>query len=241
MAFAATLATATASGAISFSDVSAAAGVNRAGESYGASWGDLNGDGYLDIFASNHRTQTSLYPEPGQRSLLRDGGPGPHLAQPPPCRYPRRFLGRLRQRRRPGPAGQFGDRQSEPASHKRTCPPGRPYHSTWADHGKRRWASPGVAGLQRRQAPRLRDDPVRRHREAVTNRARTVFSRRRLPPRRSSARDSNTGSSTRRTGMASWTSCVPTKGFSRRRSMTPSSSHGKSCSTTRRPRTSSRS
>src|SRR6188768_586416 len=50
-----------ASAAIAFSDVSAAAGVNRAGESYGASWGDLDGDGYLDIFASNHRTQPSLF------------------------------------------------------------------------------------------------------------------------------------------------------------------------------------
>ena len=73
MAFAATLATATASGAISFSDVSAAAGVNRAGESYGASWGDLNGDGYLDIFASNHRTQPSLYLNRGNGHFFETG------------------------------------------------------------------------------------------------------------------------------------------------------------------------
>ena len=47
--------------AISFSDVSATAGVDRRGESYGASWGDLNGDGFPDLFASNHRQQPSLF------------------------------------------------------------------------------------------------------------------------------------------------------------------------------------
>jgi hypothetical protein len=47
--------------AISFSDVSAAAGIDRRGESYGASWGDLNGDGFPDLFASNHREQPSLF------------------------------------------------------------------------------------------------------------------------------------------------------------------------------------
>ena len=38
---------------IAFTDVSATAGVNYSGESYGASWVDLNGDGYPDIFACN--------------------------------------------------------------------------------------------------------------------------------------------------------------------------------------------
>jgi hypothetical protein len=56
-----TLASHAAVAQIAFTDVSQSAGVKRTGESYGASWGDLNGDGYLDLFASNHRQQPSLY------------------------------------------------------------------------------------------------------------------------------------------------------------------------------------
>jgi hypothetical protein len=47
--------------AIAFTDVSRTAGVDRVGETYGASWGDLDGDGYPDLFASNHREQPSLF------------------------------------------------------------------------------------------------------------------------------------------------------------------------------------
>ncbi len=50
-----------ASAQMAFTDVSGAAGVGFRGESYGASWGDLNGDGYLDLFASNHRSRPSLF------------------------------------------------------------------------------------------------------------------------------------------------------------------------------------
>jgi hypothetical protein len=46
---------------IAFTDVAQAAKVARSGESYGASWGDLNGDGLPDLFASNHRQQPSLF------------------------------------------------------------------------------------------------------------------------------------------------------------------------------------
>jgi hypothetical protein len=46
---------------IAFTDATAVAGVGHKSESYGASWGDVNGDGYPDIFASNHRTMPSLF------------------------------------------------------------------------------------------------------------------------------------------------------------------------------------
>lgn len=46
---------------VTFVDVAATAGVGKSTESYGASWGDVNGDGYLDLFVSNHRLQPSLY------------------------------------------------------------------------------------------------------------------------------------------------------------------------------------
>lgn len=59
---------------IAFTDVSAAAGVDYRGESYGASWGDLNGDGYLDLFASNHRVRPSLFLNKGNGTFF-DIGP----------------------------------------------------------------------------------------------------------------------------------------------------------------------
>ena len=53
-----------------FTDVSNAAGVTYTGESYGASFGDLNGDGYLDIYASNHRNKDSLFLNRGNGTFL---------------------------------------------------------------------------------------------------------------------------------------------------------------------------
>jgi len=58
---------------IAFTDVSVEAGVADAGESYGASWGDLNGDGYPDIFASNHRQRNSLYLNLGNGTFADTG------------------------------------------------------------------------------------------------------------------------------------------------------------------------
>jgi hypothetical protein len=51
-----------ASAQIAFEDVSIAAGfANTATESWGAAWGDLDGDHYPDLFSSNHRTRATLF------------------------------------------------------------------------------------------------------------------------------------------------------------------------------------
>src|SRR3954470_24912396 len=48
-----------------FTDVTNASGVAHSSETYGASWGDVNGDGYPDLFVSNHRTMKSLFKNKG--------------------------------------------------------------------------------------------------------------------------------------------------------------------------------
>lgn len=55
---------------ISFTDVSAAAKVDTKNESFGASWGDLDGDGYPDIHVNNHRMQDSLFLNRGDGTFL---------------------------------------------------------------------------------------------------------------------------------------------------------------------------
>ncbi len=50
-----------ASGDIQFEDVSQQAGITRIGESWGNAWGDFDADGYLDLWATNHKHKPSLY------------------------------------------------------------------------------------------------------------------------------------------------------------------------------------
>ena len=51
----------TARSEIQFEEVSQQAGFTRIGESWGNAWGDFDGDGYLDLWATNHRHKPSLY------------------------------------------------------------------------------------------------------------------------------------------------------------------------------------
>ncbi len=64
------IAASVASAQISFTDVTTAAGVTHSSESYGAAFGDLNGDAYLDIYSSNHRTQDSLFLNRGNGTFV---------------------------------------------------------------------------------------------------------------------------------------------------------------------------
>ena len=46
---------------IQFEEVTANAGINHAGTSFGASWGDFNGDGWPDLWVGNHNSKPTLY------------------------------------------------------------------------------------------------------------------------------------------------------------------------------------
>ena len=46
---------------IQFEEVSQQVGITRIGESWGNAWGDFDGDGYLDLWATNHKQKPSLY------------------------------------------------------------------------------------------------------------------------------------------------------------------------------------
>ena len=46
---------------IQFEEMSQQAGIDRIGESWGNAWGDFDRDGYLDLWATNHRHKPSLY------------------------------------------------------------------------------------------------------------------------------------------------------------------------------------
>jgi len=47
--------------AISFQDVTTESGISYSGQSWGASWGDFNGDGWPDLWTSNHGERPFLY------------------------------------------------------------------------------------------------------------------------------------------------------------------------------------
>ena len=64
------IASTVASAQIAFTDVTTPSGVTHSSESYGAAFGDLNGDGYLDIYASNHRTRDSLFLNRGNGTFV---------------------------------------------------------------------------------------------------------------------------------------------------------------------------
>ena len=46
---------------ITFKEVTQEAGIAHSGTTYGASWGDFNGDGWPDLWVGNHDTMPSLY------------------------------------------------------------------------------------------------------------------------------------------------------------------------------------
>ncbi len=53
-----------------FTDVTENSGVAHFSETYGASWGDVNGDGFPDLFVSNHRTMKSLFQNKGDGTFV---------------------------------------------------------------------------------------------------------------------------------------------------------------------------
>ena len=58
-----------ASADIQFTDVTTGSGVEYTGESYGAAWGDYNGDGLPDLFVSHHRSAPGLYLNLGNKKF----------------------------------------------------------------------------------------------------------------------------------------------------------------------------
>ena len=46
---------------IQFKEVTTDAGINHAGQSWGASWGDFNADGWPDLWVGNHNSKPTLY------------------------------------------------------------------------------------------------------------------------------------------------------------------------------------
>ena len=63
-------ATAVPAATIQFQDVTPGSGIAYQGESFGASWGNLDRDIYPDLFVSNHRSMVSLYLPNRQRTCV---------------------------------------------------------------------------------------------------------------------------------------------------------------------------
>lgn len=55
---------------IEFEEVTSSAGFSRSGESWGISWGDLQGDGRPDLFVNNHRQKPSIYLNNGNGTFV---------------------------------------------------------------------------------------------------------------------------------------------------------------------------
>ncbi len=62
------------SGQVGFTDTGPASGTTALTESYGASWADINNDGFVDLFVSNHRNRPSLYRNNGNGTFTDIGG-----------------------------------------------------------------------------------------------------------------------------------------------------------------------
>jgi hypothetical protein len=87
---------------IQFIDVTTGSGVEYTGESYGAAWGDYNGDGLPDLHVNHHRNADGLYLNLGNGAFENNATPWTSGSNSRPG-YARRYLGGFRQRRRSGP------------------------------------------------------------------------------------------------------------------------------------------
>ncbi len=55
---------------ISFQEVSVSMGLDYVGQSFGSSWGDFNGDGFMDVWLVNHLAPPQLYMNEGGRKFI---------------------------------------------------------------------------------------------------------------------------------------------------------------------------